>query len=72
MNCKYDDRIMNKLFCSNVSFEKALVVKEWKLSYLKKDGLVEGNVNLIYNWFIHDGQIIFLNEIGGENNNNFD
>ena len=38
MNCKHDDR---------KSFENALVVKERKLNYFKKHGLVKRNVVLI-------------------------
>ena len=41
-------------FVQNLSFENALAVIERKLNYLKKHGLVEGNVILIYNGFIHD------------------
>ena len=43
MNCKDDSR-MNTMndFAQNVSFENALNVKERKLGYLKKHGLVEG------------------------------
>ena len=44
---------IDKLCCSK-SFKNALVLKEQKLKYLKKHGLVEGNVVLIYNWFMYD------------------
>ena len=39
-----------------LSFENALalVVKERKLNYLNKYGLVKGNAVLIYNWFMYD------------------
>ena len=40
---------IDSYFVKNVSFENALVVKERKLNYLKKHGLVEGNVVLIFN-----------------------
>ena len=51
MNCKDDNRMNNMIndFAQNVSFENALNVKEQKLDYLKKHGLVEGNFVLIYN-----------------------
>ena len=47
MNCKYRDRMI--YFVQNVNFENALVVKQRNLNFLNKHGLVEGNVELIYN-----------------------
>ena len=51
MNCKDDNRMNTMIndFAQNVSFENSLNVKERKLNYLKKHGLVEGNFVLIYN-----------------------
>ena len=40
---------IDKLFCSKCKFENAFVVKERKFNFLKKHGLVEENVILIYN-----------------------
>ena len=46
---------IDKLFCSlNVSFENAFAVKEQKLGCLKKHGLVERYVVLLYQWFLYD------------------
>ena len=45
---------LDKHFAQNVSLENALIVKERKFNYLKKYGLIEGNVILIYNWFRYD------------------
>ena len=44
---------IDNCFIQNVSLENALALREWRLNYLNKPGLVKGNFVLIYALFTY-------------------